>query len=76
MAGAYDHVAPLVNPGDLILMDFLTIHQSGFNVSDRSRWSIQSRFFSFNDQIGSEIGWKASITSGSDVEKIFSENFI
>lgn len=76
VAGAYDHVAPLVNPGDLILMDFLTIHQSGFNVSDRSRWSIQSRFFNFNDQIGSEIGWKASITSGSDVEKIFSENFI
>jgi len=63
-------------PGDLIIMDFLTIHQSGLNVSNRSRWSIQSRFFNFNEKVGAKIGWKASITAGSDVEKIFPRNFV
>lgn len=72
----YNHIAPLTVPGDLIIMDFLTIHQSGFNISNRSRWSIQSRFFNFNEPTGIEIGWKASITAGSDVEKIFPKNFI
>ena len=63
-------------PGDLIIMDFLTIHQSGLNDSNRSRWSVQSRFFNFKEKIGAKIGWKASVTAGSDVEKIFPENFV
>ena len=76
VVAAYKQVAPLCRPGDLILMDFLTIHQSGFNVSTRSRWSVQSRFFNFKDPVGMKIGWKASVTSGSDIEAIFPENFI
>lgn len=76
IASRYDQIAPLLKPGDLIIMDFLTIHQSGFNVSRRSRWSIQSRFFNFNDPIGMKIGWKASVTAGSDIEGIFPNNFI
>lgn len=71
----YDKIAPLTSPGDLILMDFLTIHQSGFNSSYRSRWSIQSRFFNYKDETGMRIGWKASVTAGTDVEKIFPDNF-
>lgn len=72
----YRRVAPLTKPGDLILMDFLTIHQSGFNVSDRSRWSVQSRFFNFLEPTGMRIGWKASVTAGSDIEAVFPENFV
>lgn len=71
----YDKIAPLTSPGDLILMDFLTIHQSGFNISHRSRWSIQSRFFNYKEETGMRIGWKASVTAGTDVEKIFPDNF-
>lgn len=71
----YDKIAPLTSPGDLILMDFLTIHQSGFNTSHRSRWSIQSRFFNYKEETGMRIGWKASVTAGTDVEKIFPDNF-
>lgn len=71
----YDKIAPLTSPGDLILMDFLTIHQSGFNTSNRSRWSIQSRFFNYREETGMRIGWKASVTAGTDVEKIFPDNF-
>lgn len=72
----YDHIAPLTDPTDLLIMDFLTIHGSGYNVSDRSRWSVQSRFFNFNDPIGMKVGWRASITAGTEVEAIFPENFV
>jgi ectoine hydroxylase-related dioxygenase (phytanoyl-CoA dioxygenase family) len=72
----YKQVAPLSEPGDLILMDFLTIHQSGFNASNRSRWSVQSRFFNFQDPMGMKVGWKASVTAGTDIEAIFPENFV
>lgn len=71
----YDKIAPLTSPGDLILMDFLTIHQSGFNTAGRSRWSIQSRFFNYNEETGMRIGWKASVTAGTDVEAVFPDNF-
>lgn len=72
----YDHVAPLTEPTDLLLMDFLTIHGSGYNISDRSRWSVQSRFFNFRDPIGMKVGWRASITAGTEVEAIFPDNFV
>lgn len=75
VAGRYKQVAPLTEPGDLIVMDYLTIHQSGFNVSKRSRWSIQSRFFNFCEPTGMRIGWKASVTAGTDIETIFPEYF-
>jgi hypothetical protein len=76
VAAKYKQGAPLTEPGDLIVMDYLTIHQSGFNVSNRSRWSIQSRFFNFREQNGMRIGWKASVTAGTDIENIFPEHFV
>jgi len=75
VVAGYNKIAPLTSPGDLILMDFLTIHQSGFNTSLRSRWSCQSRFFNYKEETGMRIGWKASVTAGTDVEKIFPEHF-
>ncbi len=75
VAANYEHSAPLTCPGDLIVMDFLTIHQSGTNVSKRSRWSAQSRLFNFKDPVGLKIGWKASVTTGTDIESIFPANF-
>lgn len=75
LVARYEKIAPLTKPGDLILMDFLTIHQSGFNTSHRSRWSIQHRFFNYEEETGMRIGWKASVTAGTDIEKIFPTNF-
>jgi len=72
---SYQQISPLTNPGDLILMDYLTIHQSGTNISNRSRWSVQSRFFNFRDPTGIDIGWKPSVTIGTDIETIFPEYF-
>jgi len=76
VVGRYKQVAPLTEPGDLIIMDFLTIHQSGFNISHRSRWSTQFRFFNFREPTGMRIGWKASVTAGTDIESIFSDYFV
>ena len=72
----YQRIAPLTEPGDLLLMDFLTIHGSGENRSERSRWSIQSRFFNYRDPVGMQLGWKASITAGTEVETLFPDNFM
>ena len=60
----YKKISPLLNPGDLLVMDFLTLHQSGINLSDRPRWSMQFRYFNFNDPVGIDISWKGSYAAG------------
>ncbi len=69
----YEKVAPLTAPGDLILMDFLTMHQGGHNVSAMPRWSIQFRYFNFADPLGTRIGWCGSFAAGVDFSKILPE---
>ena len=66
----YETVAPLTKPGDLVLMDFLTLHQSGHNVSQTPRWSIQFRYFNFADTTGVRIGWKGSFAAGVNFAEI------
>jgi hypothetical protein len=69
----YRKIAPLTSPGDLIVVDFLTLHASGFNRSDRSRWSLQFRYFNFDDPVGLAHGWKGSFASGIDFKQIHPE---
>ena len=72
----YEKIAPLTKPGDLLLMDFLTIHGSGVNRSNRSRWSVQNRFFNYSEPVGMKVGWKASVATGVDAESVFPDNFV
>lgn len=69
----YEIVAPLTTPGDLVLMDFLTLHQSGHNVSMTPRWSIQFRYFNFADPLGLRIGWKGSFAAGVNFAEVLPE---
>jgi len=69
----YNKVAPLSKPGDLVLMDFLTLHQSGTNKENFPRWSMQSRWFNFNDPVGIKIGWKGSFADGVNFENVLPE---
>ena len=62
----YKEIAPLTEPGDLVLIDFLVLHASGHNVSKRSRWTLQFRYFNFSDPIGLSHGWKGSYAAGVD----------
>jgi hypothetical protein len=69
----YPHVAPTTEPGDLIVLDFLTIHQSGENSSDRPRWSMQWRMFNYADPLGLKLSWRGSFAAGQNFESIFPE---
>lgn len=69
----YPHVAPLTEPGDLVLVDFLTLHTSGFNVGTRSRWSMQFRYFDFQNPVSIRIGWKGSFAAGIDFRTVHPE---
>lgn len=69
----YPQVAPLTSPGDLLIMDFLTLHASGHNTSNRSRWSMQSRLFNFREPTGVKHGWQGSYAAGTDFAAIHPE---
>jgi ectoine hydroxylase-related dioxygenase (phytanoyl-CoA dioxygenase family) len=69
----FPHVAPCTKPGDLVVLDFMTLHASGFNKSNVSRWSMQMRYFNFENPIGIKIGWKGSYASGQDFSEIHPE---
>lgn len=70
LLAGYDKVAPLSKPGDLLIMDWLTIHRSGVNCSNFSRWTMQLRFFNFCDEEGIRYGWKGSFAAGNQFEDI------
>ncbi len=69
----YSLAAPTTEPGDLIVMDFLTLHQSGENVSDRPRWSMQWRMFNYADPTGVKLSWRGSFAAGQSFETILPE---
>ena len=70
VASAFEKSAPASKPGDLMLMDFLTVHRSGENRSEFPRWSMQYRLFNFNDPTGIEIGWRGSFAAGLDFTRV------
>jgi hypothetical protein len=73
LLGRYKHIAPLTNPGDLIVIDFMTLHASGDNRADRSRWTIQFRYFNFSNETGIGHGWKGSYAAGVDFRSVHPE---
>ncbi len=58
----YKQVSPLSKPGDLLMMDFSTIHQSGYNRSNRLRVTMQVRYFNFKNPEAVANGWPSSPT--------------
>ncbi|WP_417425564.1 phytanoyl-CoA dioxygenase family protein [Hoeflea sp.] len=72
----YDKAAPLSRPGDLVVLDFLVLHASGYNRSDRPRWSMQFRYYNLANAIGQSHGWKGSFASGVDFRTVHPELFV
>jgi hypothetical protein len=72
----YPIVAPLSNPTDLIVLDFVVLHASGYNTAQRSRWTMQMRYFNFADPTGTSHAWRGSYAAGVDFRKIHPELFI
>lgn len=73
LVAKYEQFAPLSDPGDLVIIDFLTLHASGQNLAERSRWTMQFRYFNFNDPIGRGHGWKGSYAAGVDFSQVHPE---
>lgn len=62
-----------VSSGDLLVFDYHLLHRSGFNQSEKCRWTIQIRLFDFNEPWGIERAWSGSVTSGVDYSRIIPE---
>jgi hypothetical protein len=73
LVSCYEQVAPLLSPGDLVIIDFLTLHASGHNAGHRSRWSMQFRYFNFNEPVGMRHGWKGSYAAGVNFAQVHPE---
>lgn len=66
----YPRVQPLTQSGGLVLIDFLVLHTSGQNTSDRSRWSMQLRYFNFCEPTGRAHDWKGSYANSIDFRTV------
>ncbi len=60
--GRYEIVSPILDPGDVLIMDWMLVHASSDNVGNRVRWSIQSRSFNFRDSVGIDLNWKGAFS--------------
>ena len=69
----YEKAAPLSQPGDLVLVDFLTLHRSGENRTERSRWSMRMRWFNFAEPTGKRLGWPGAYAVGNDLSAVHPE---
>ena len=59
-----------MNTKDLLLLDFLTLHQSGRNTSSYPRLTVQYRLFNYKSKFGKKIGWSGSFSSGIKLKEI------
>jgi hypothetical protein len=66
----YQILYPLTKPGDLILMDYLTVHSSGKNLSNNILWSMQFRFFDYLEPSGILHGWKGNSLNNINFKNI------
>jgi hypothetical protein len=69
----YKLVAPILEVGDVVCVDFLTVHASGYNRSNRSRWSMQYRYFDMAHESGRKFGWQGSYAEGVNFSSIHPE---
>lgn len=72
----YEKVAPLSAPGDLVVLDFLLLHASGYNRSQRPRWSMQFRYYNLANPTGQSHGWSGSFAAGVDFRSVHPELFL
>lgn len=69
----YRKVEALVETGDLLIIDFLNLHASGFNRGKRSRWTMQIRYFNFREATGRRLHWVGSFAAGKSIRDVHPE---
>ena len=73
LVSKYEMISPCTKPGDLLIMDFMVLHQSGINNSNRALWSMQFRWFDFSEPVGRKHNWIGSYASGVDFADVHPE---
>lgn len=66
----YELVQPTLKAGDLIVMDFCTLHRSGQNLSNRALWSMQFRWFDMLEETGINNNWQGSFAAGKKFQDL------
>jgi len=61
---------PEVAAGDLLILDFLTLHESGLNVGQAARWSLTSRFFDAGAPLSVDMRWRGGTQEGNTVRDL------
>lgn len=66
----YEKISLSCNRGDLLILDFKTIHRSGFNFSKKIRWTMQMRYFNFNEPWAMAKGWPSGLSQGNTISQV------
>ena len=61
---------PEIAAGDLLILDFLTLHESGLNVGQVPRWSLTTRLFNAGDEASIEMRWRGGIQEGNTLKDL------
>jgi ectoine hydroxylase-related dioxygenase (phytanoyl-CoA dioxygenase family) len=64
---------PEVKAGTAVVINYLLLHKSGMNLSNKCRWSILSRWFNFENSEAINRGWHGGIQEGFRFEDVYPE---
>lgn len=78
VAEGYPLVSTETAPGDVVFLDFLLLHRSGWNRSPegKSRVTCQVRYFDMTEEVGVRNGWVGGWQDGGDFTKLHPEKVI
>jgi Phytanoyl-CoA dioxygenase (PhyH) len=71
----YEIIIPEVKVGDMVVIDYLTLHASTPNRSKHTRWAMISRYFDFLEETGRSYGWRGGLQEGNSFETVHPELF-
>ncbi len=69
----YSELQPEVKAGTAVVINYLLLHKSGSNFSNKCRRSILSRWFNFEDKVAIARGWHGGIQEGFRFENVYPE---
>lgn len=69
----FSGLQPEVKAGTAVIINYLLLHKSGKNLSQKCRWSILSRWFDFENRQSIERGWHGGVQEGFKFEEVHPE---
>ena len=69
----FPSIQPEIKAGTAVIINYLLLHKSGQNFSNKCRWSILSRWFDFEDKDAITRGWHGGFQEGYRFEEVHPE---